>query len=199
MRDKHGCNEVSERRCSALASKWFLCLVWANVERVSSYKFLKISPTFWLRWDWETDIHLRDVQNWDSDSFLYLSSKVVPQQIASRLSLNRLIFHLFTSSRKALFVQRFPVRGFSCSGKNSQKLLANSFKRWLMMSSYSLAIAFNIRTRQHLFKVKNTSVYLFCTKLSQSSSFFLNRSVVFLSAKLFVQNRWRDLLSLFKW
>jgi len=50
-----------------------------------------------------------------------------------------------------------------------------------------------------LFKVENTSVYPFCTKLCQSPSSFLNTSVVFLNAKLFVQNRCRKLLGLFKW
>jgi len=65
------------------------------------------------------------------------------------------------------------------------------------MSNNSLA--FNIRTCQQLFKVENNSVHPFCTKLSQSASFFWNTSVVFLSAKIFVQNRCRDLLSLFKW
>jgi len=64
------------------------------------------------------------------------------------------------------------------------------------MSNNSLA--FNIRTYQQLFKVENTSVYSFCAKLSQGASFFLNMYVVFLSAKIFVQNRCRDQLSLFK-
>jgi len=100
------------------------------------------------------------------------------------------------------------LQGKDCSSKSFQfedphvqekivKILANSFKRKLRMFNNSLA--FNIRTCQHLFKVENISVYPFCTKLSQSSSFFLNTSVVFLSAKLFVQNRCRVLSSLFKW
>ena len=49
------------------------------------------------------------------------------------------------------------------------------------------------------FEVGNISVSPFWTKLSRCTSFFLNAPVLFLSAKIIVQNPCRDLLSLFKW
>jgi len=46
------------------------------------------------------------------------------------------------------------------------------------------------------FQVENISISPFCIKIF---SLFLNVSVLFLSAKKFMQNPCRDLLSLFKW
>jgi len=40
---------------------------------------------------------------------------------------------------------------------------------------------------------------LFCAKLSQRTSFFMNAYVLFLNTKILVQNLCRDVLSLFKW
>jgi len=61
-----------------------------------------------------------------------------------------------------------------------------------MMSKNSLALTSALVNK--LLKVGNISVPPFCTKLSESASFFVNTSVVFLSAKMLVQNSCKDLL-----
>jgi len=53
------------------------------------------------------------------------------------------------------------------------------------MSNNSLAMASTLVKK--CFKVENISVSPFCTKLSQTAGYFLNASVLFLSAKILVQ------------
>ena len=151
MRGKCDCQEISEGRSSASASKRFLCLVLLKLvlkkfSRVN--KRLKIPPTIWLLYDWETDFRSQETSRIIKWSLFTWKTKQHHYTFWEKFFSQRLSLRVFTS-----LIKKLSSIGFHLEILMFRKIIVRVVSELLQMLTYILSnnsLAFNINIRQKI-------------------------------------------------